>query len=27
MADEAWRQVKRDFVQAMEADVTDSIPG
>jgi NADPH-dependent ferric siderophore reductase len=25
MTDEAWRQVKRDFVQAMEADVADSV--
>jgi NADPH-dependent ferric siderophore reductase len=27
MTDEAWRQVKRDFVQAMEADVVDPVAG
>jgi NADPH-dependent ferric siderophore reductase len=26
MADEAWRQVKRDFVQAMDADVPEESP-
>jgi hypothetical protein len=26
MSDEAWRQVKRDFVAAMEADVADRVP-
>ena len=26
MADEAWRQVKRDFVQAMDEDVPEDSP-